>query len=138
MNRIGVHRNRLLLVAAFALGACGGGDADEPASTEAPAPNALAKRCSLEAVGGDGGFPAGLLPAGSVVTGDGAAVADGKLPAVFAALQKSAAEAGLSVRDKEIETLDAELELEGPDGDVGLRLELARGCPRATRIRSDG
>jgi hypothetical protein len=133
MDRSRLARNLVLTCMVF-VGACG--DSDKPQATATPAPeSAVAKRCSLKAAGGDGGFPAGLLPDGAVVTAEGLAIADGKLPDVYAALQANAEPAGLEVRDTELETLDAEIELEGPDGDVGLRLGLAADCARATEIR---
>ncbi|MEA2123991.1 MAG: hypothetical protein QOI80_773, partial [Solirubrobacteraceae bacterium] len=119
MERLRPARKWVLALASCALlGACG----DEPAKPTAPADPELAKRCDLTAIDGDGGFPAGLLPERAVVTAEGTAIAVGKLAAVYAALQDRAAAAGLTVRDTELETLDAEVELEGPDGELGLRL----------------
>jgi hypothetical protein len=118
-------------VCALALAACGG---EEPERAQVADPG-LTARCELEAADGDGGFPAGLLPERSVVTSDGVAIADGKLAAVYTILKDRAEAAGLVIRDSELETLDAELELEGGDGEFGLRLGLARDCVRATEIR---
>jgi hypothetical protein len=127
-------RKWLPLVCGLVLAACGGDD-EKPAADKAPASgNALARRCSLEPASGDSGFPSGLLPDGSVVVGDGAAIVPGELPDVYKQLQASAGAAGLEVRDSELETLDAELELGRPDGELGLQLSLPRDCPRATQV----
>jgi hypothetical protein len=110
------------------LAACG----DDDEKTAAPAATAdpdLVERCSLELAQGD--FPDGLLPPGAAITGERTAIADGRLADVFAQLGKRP---GFSVRDSELETLDAELELEGPDGEASLQLGLAPGCARATQI----
>jgi hypothetical protein len=124
------------LACGLALSACGGDEEKPAAGKAAPAAdNALVKRCSLKVADGNGGFPPGLLPAGSVVTGEGYAIAPGKLGDVFQALQSGAADAGLEVRDSEIETFDAELELEGPDGEFGLALSPRRGCDGAVEVR---
>jgi hypothetical protein len=137
----GAARSRKWVPALCALALSGCGDeAEKPAAAKATpaADNPLAQRCSRKPATGDGGFPDGLLPAGSVVVGDGYAIAPGKLSDVYRQLRAGAGGAGLTVRDSEIETLDAELELEGPDGELGLRLGIARECPRATDVHLTG
>lgn len=83
----------------------------------------------------EGSFPSGLLPSASVVTGEGSAVVDGRLADVYAQLTSTE---GFAVSDSELETLDAEIELDGPDWELGLRLELAADCERATQVRLAG
>ncbi|MEA2180511.1 MAG: hypothetical protein QOG77_3808 [Solirubrobacteraceae bacterium] len=117
-----------LAATALALAACGDDDTPAPRPVAAADPD-LVERCSLELADGD--FPDGLLPPGAAITGERTAIADGRLADVFTQLRQRP---GFSVRDSELETLDAELELEGPDGEVSLQLELAPGCARATQI----
>jgi hypothetical protein len=135
MDRFRAVRKALPALA-LALAACGG--SSHPAKPKATAVSAVARRCGLHAAGSDGGFPPGLLPPGAVVTGDGTAIADGRLAAVFADLRARAAAAGLQIGATELETLDAELELTGADGELGLRLGLAPHCARATQVRLAG
>jgi hypothetical protein len=139
MDRRPPSRKWLPVLCALVLTGCGD-QAEKPAAGKArPArPNALAKRCSLGATAGDGGFPSGLLPDGAVVADQGYALVPGLLSDVYQALRKNAATGGLSIRDSELETLDAEIELESADGEFGLRLEPARDCPRATAVRLSG
>ena len=138
MERPTRSRKWVPLACLLALPGCGGND-ERPAASEATpaatADRALAERCSLRVSGDDGGFPAGLLPARSVVIGDGNAIVAGELADVFRQLHDSAAAAGLTVREDEMETFDAEIGLEGPDGEFGLRLSLPDWCPGATQVR---
>ena len=114
----------------LALAGCGGDD-EKAAAPRATPSSELVERCSLTPADGAGGFPAGLLPPGAVVTAEGTAIADGKLAEVFGRLKSRP---GFEVRDSELETLDAELELEGAAGEASLALELAPRCARATQI----
>src|SRR3712207_2906932 len=94
MDRLRRPRKWLPLLCALAVAACG----DEGEKPAPAADNSLAERCSLKALGGDGGFPSGLLPDGSVVIGDGRAIVPGELRDVFEELQHHAAAADLMVR----------------------------------------
>jgi hypothetical protein len=136
MDRLRRSRKWLPVACVLVLSACGD-DTEKPAGAKAhPTPDsALVDRCSLKVADGDGGFPAGLLPAGAVVTGDGYAIVDAQIADVYQQLQDAAGKAGLTVRDSELETFDAEIELETDDGEVGLRLEPARDCESATDVR---
>ena len=118
-----------------------GGESSEPAGKAAAAPSpdaAFVKRCTVSTIEGDGGFPAGLLPPGAAIIADGRAIAPGELTDVYTALQERAGDAGMAVRDTELETFDAEIELAGPDGEFGLRLSVPRACARATDVRLAG
>jgi hypothetical protein len=139
MDRLRPSRKWLPVTCVLVLSACGD-DTEKPAGAKAhPTPDsALVDRCSLKVADGDGGFPAGLLPAGAVVTGDGYAIVDAQIADVYQQLQEGAGKAGLTVRDSELETFDAELELEGSDGEFGLALEPRRGCDGATEVRLRG
>jgi hypothetical protein len=138
MERRGRSRNWVPLACLLVLAGCGSDEQRPAASKATPAASAdqaLAKRCRLRVAGDDGGFPAGLLPARSVVSGDGNAMVAGELGDVYRQLHDNAAAAGLTVRGDEMETFDAEIELEGPDGEFELRLSLPDWCPRATQVR---
>jgi hypothetical protein len=128
-------RRKWVLAAALALVPAGCGDEPAPAKTTSTftiVDAEFLKRCDLAPQSDAGGFPAGLLPdQDTVVTTDRVAIVDGKLADVFAQLRSRP---GFAVRDSELETLDAELELEGPDGEVSLQLDLAPDCARATRV----
>jgi hypothetical protein len=138
MERPARSRKWVLTVALLAVSGCGGDDEKPAAVAPAPPPapdRALVKRCKLRVAGHDGGFPAGLLPERSVVIGDGSAIVAGKLADVYRQLHDNASAAGLTVRGDEMETFDAEIELEGPDGESGLRLSLPDWCQGATQVK---
>ena len=138
MERWRRSRKWVPLVCLLALPGCGGDDRSPAAARATPAAKAdpaLAKRCKLRVAEDDGGFPAGLLPVRSVVIGDGNAMVAGKLADVYRQLHDNAGAAGLTVRGDEMETFDAEIELEGADGESELRLSLPDWCPGATQVR---
>ena len=116
-----MERRSLICAGLLLLAGCGG---SSPKAAVSP----LAKRCHLDPLPGDGGFPAGLLGAGAVITGDGVALVPGRLADVYRQLLARGASAG------ELETLDAELEF----GDVALALSVPRACTHATQVSLGG
>lgn len=139
-----VTRMSLILLGALVLGGCG---ADDGRRTPARKPPTAAQRAVLDrcaptpAAAGTSAdtFPPGLLPGPSRVvaadTGSARAVVALPLREALLALRDNAVAAGFVIRGQDYEGVEAELELEGPDGDIGLRLTPA-SCGRATQVVS--
>jgi hypothetical protein len=141
-----VRRAALVLLAAAALAAgCGDDDEDEGGggTGQAPAEAAeVSERCGLPAPE-QGSPPEGLLPDGLVPDGgfvsrwegeqSATVVLPGSINDAYTALLESAQENGYAVEFKEVETLDAEVEVAA--GDEVVRFALARppGCADFTR-----
>jgi hypothetical protein len=141
-----VRRAGLVLLAVAAL-AAGCGDDDEDAgggaaTTTPPDAGQINDRCGLPAPESgsppEGLLPRGLLPAGAFVSrweGEQSATVllRGSINDAYTALLRSAGDQGYEIEFKEVETLDAEVEVVA--GDEVIRFALGRppSCADVTR-----
>jgi hypothetical protein len=131
--------SRLICIAAVlavALSGCGDDDADTPERAAVPSDAAaVAKRCGLGTPQPNEPrvVPDALLLPEAFVVGGGAVAYRGALNDVYRSLLAAAQRAGLEIEFKEVEVLDAELEIRDGDDVVRLALSPAPRCQDVTR-----